>query len=58
VRDSSQAATLRRSLHERLKNPRNIVLIIGAPTKLDTGWVPFEITHAVDTYKIPIIASR
>ncbi|MBJ7308713.1 TIR domain-containing protein [Rugamonas sp. CCM 8940] len=57
VRDTSQAATLRRSLHERLANSKNMVLIIGGTTKSDTDWVPFEIENAVDKYKIPIIAT-
>jgi len=57
VRDSSKKATLRASLQERLRNSRNMVLIIGETTKLDTDWVPFEIEQAVDTYEIPIIAA-
>jgi hypothetical protein len=56
VRDSSTRATLRRSLIERLNSSRNMVLIIGTTTKLDTDWVPFEIAYAVDQCKIPIIA--
>jgi hypothetical protein len=56
VRDSSKKATLRASLMERLRNSRNMVLIIGQTTKLDTDWVPFEIQQAVDTYGLPIIA--
>jgi hypothetical protein len=57
VRDSSAKETLRRSLHERLKNSKNMVLIIGKTTKYDTDWVPFEIERAVDIYQIPIIAA-
>lgn len=57
VRDSSLKATLRASLLERLRNSRNMVLIIGKTTSTDTDWVPFEIEQAVDKYKIPIIAS-
>lgn len=57
VRDSSLAITLRRSLHERLRNSKNMVLIIGKTTKTDTDWVPFEIENAVDKYEIPIIAA-
>jgi hypothetical protein len=57
VRDTSQAATLRRSLHERLANSRNLVLIIGKTTRFDIDWVPFEIIQAVDKYRIPIIAT-
>jgi hypothetical protein len=56
VRDTSKKATLRASLQERLRNSRNMVLIIGKTTKLDTDWVPFEIEQAVDTYGLPIIA--
>lgn len=57
VRDTSKKTTLRASLLERLRNSKNMVLIIGQTTKLDTDWVPFEIEKAIDTYKIPIIAT-
>jgi hypothetical protein len=57
VRDSSKRETLRRSLIERLNNSRNMILIVGPTTKYDTDWVPFEISYAVDTCKIPIIAT-
>lgn len=57
VRDSSKRSTLRASLLERLRNSKNMVLIVGETTKLDTDWVPFEIEKAVDTYRIPIIAA-
>lgn len=57
VRDSSQKETLRRSLRERLNNSRNMVLIIGDTTRFDTDWVPYEIIYAVDTCKIPVIAT-
>lgn len=57
VRDSSLRRTLRNSLLERLRNSKNMVLIIGETTRMDTDWVPFEIEQAVDTYKIPIIAA-
>lgn len=57
VRDTSLAVTLRRSLHERLANSKNMVLIIGETTRYDTDWVPFEIEQAVDKYEIPIIAA-
>jgi hypothetical protein len=57
VRDSSKKATLRASLLERLRNSKNMVLIIGETTLLDDDWVPFEIGQAVDNYKIPIIAA-
>jgi hypothetical protein len=57
VRDSSKRETLRRSLLERLRNSRNMMLIIGNTTRLDSDWVPFEIAQAVDTYELPIIAA-
>jgi hypothetical protein len=57
VRDSSLHSTLRRSLHERLKNSKNMVLVIGETTRFDIDWVPFEIEQAVDRYEIPIIAA-
>src|SRR6266478_327669 len=57
VRDTSKRQTLRDSLLERLRNSKNLVLIIGKTTRLDTDWVPFEIASAIDTYEIPIIAA-
>ncbi|KWF17575.1 TIR domain-containing protein [Burkholderia pseudomultivorans] len=57
VRDSSKRETLRRSLLERLRNSKNMVLIVGDTTRLDTDWVPFEIAKAIDEYKLPIIAA-
>lgn len=57
VRDTSTKETLRRSLRERLNNSKNMILIIGSTTKLDTDWVPFEIEYAVDECEIPIIAT-
>ena len=56
VRDSSRKATLRASLLQRLRNSKNMVLIIGTTTRFDTDWVPFEIEQAADTYGLPIIA--
>jgi hypothetical protein len=57
VRDSSLRATLKNSIQERLRNSKNMVLIIGQTTRLDDDWVPFEIEQAVDRYQIPIIAA-
>jgi len=56
VRDSSKRATLRASLLTRLRNSKNMILIIGQTTRFDTDWVPFEIQQAIDEYKIPIVA--
>ena len=57
VRDSSQQSTLRAGLLERLRNSKNMLLIVGETTRFDTDWVPFEIEKAVDTYGIPIIVA-
>ena len=57
VRDTSKNITLRASLLLRLRNSKNLVLIIGETTKMDTDWVPFEISKAIDNYEIPIIAA-
>jgi len=57
VRDTSLQQTLRARLHDRLKNSKNMVLIVGENTKNAKVWVPFEIEQAVDRYKIPIIAA-
>jgi hypothetical protein len=57
IRDSSLRATVERSLKERLRNSRKMVLIIGKTTREDTDWVPLEIRYAVDSCQIPIIAA-
>lgn len=57
VRDSSKKSTLRASLIERMKNSKNVVLIIGNTTRFDTDWVPFEIAYAIDYCGLPIIAA-
>lgn len=57
VRDTSKRATLEASLKRRLRDSKNMVLVIGQTTKEDTDWVPFEIRYAVDECEIPIIAA-
>jgi hypothetical protein len=57
VRDSSKRETLRRVLVDRLSNSKNMILVLGATTRFDTDWVPFEISYAVDHCEIPIIAA-
>jgi len=57
VRDSSKRETLEKSLTFRLRNSKNMILIIGKTTREDTDWVPFEVRYAVDECKIPIIAA-
>jgi len=57
VRDSSLRATLRNRLAERLRNSKNMILVLGETTRFDTDWVPFEIEYALDSCEIPIIAA-
>lgn len=57
VRDTSKRETLEASLKKRLRDSKNMVLVIGQTTKEDTDWVPFEILYAVDKCEIPIIAA-
>ena len=57
VRDTSSKARLAAVIHDRLKNSKNMVLIIGETTQLDDDWVPFEIENAIDKYRIPIFAT-
>jgi hypothetical protein len=57
VRDTSKRKTLAASLILRLRNSKNMILVIGETTKEDTDWVPFEIRYAVDKCAIPIIAA-
>lgn len=57
VRDSSSRQRLEAVLAERLRNSKNMILILGETTKRDRDWIPFEISYAVDKCKIPIIAA-
>jgi len=57
VRDGSSRQRLRSVLSERLRNSKNMVLVLGETTRFDSDWVPFEISYAVDTCAIPIIAA-
>lgn len=57
VRDTSSKVTLRRALVTRLNNSKNMLLILTNSTKEDVDWVPFEISYAIDSCDIPIIAA-
>jgi hypothetical protein len=57
VRDSSLRETLRSRLVTRLRNSKQLLLIVGKTTKEDTDWVPFEIRYAIDECNIPVIAA-
>lgn len=57
VRDSSTKSTLEQVLKERLRNSKNMILIITSTTKLDRDWIPMEIEYSIDDCKIPIVAA-
>lgn len=57
VKDSASKARIMQSLQTRLDESKNMVLIIGPNTKLDTDFVPFEIEYAVDVCNIPLIVA-
>jgi len=56
VRDTSLRTTLEQSILERLRNSKNLLLIIGDTTKNDRDWIPFEISKAIDIYHLAIVA--
>lgn len=55
VKDSSLVNTLKARLLERMKNSKNMLLIISDDTNWDRGMLNYEIEKAVDHYKIPLI---
>jgi hypothetical protein len=57
VRDSSKIQTLQSRLLERMRNSKNMLLIISKDTSWDRGMLNFEIEKAVDYYKLPIIVA-
>jgi hypothetical protein len=57
ARDWTSKETLRTHMKERLRNSKNMILLLGPTTRFDRDWVPFEIEFAVDECTIPIIAA-
>lgn len=57
LRDGYTRAALRERLVTRLRNSKNLILIIGPTTREDRDWVPFEIEYAIDKCGLPIIAT-
>ena len=55
VRDTSSKATLEQRLLERMRNSKNMLLILSEDTSCNQGMLPFEIEKAVDFYDLPII---
>lgn len=57
VRDSSTKKVLEARLLERMRNSKNMILIISDDTNWDRGMLNFEIEKAIDLYEIPIIVA-
>lgn len=57
VLDSSTKKTLENRLLDRLRNSKNMLLIISEETNYNRGMLNFEIEKAIDLYDIPIIVA-
>lgn len=57
VRDTSTRKTLEDRLNERLRNSKNMLLILSEDTNYDRGMLNFEIENAVDVYDLPAIVA-
>jgi len=55
VKDTSSTDTLKSRLMERMRNSKNVLLIISEDTNWNRGLLNYEIEKAVDFYKLPII---
>ncbi|MDR0644746.1 MAG: TIR domain-containing protein [Treponema sp.] len=54
--DTSSEETIKRRLRERMENSKIFVLLVGNNTKnLRKPYVRYEIDHAINYYKIPIV---
>lgn len=57
VKDSSNEETLKQRLLERMRNSKNMLVIISEDTNWDRGMLNYEIEKAIDYYKLPIIVT-
>lgn len=55
VSDSSKISTLKSRLEERLRNSKNMMVIITDNTSWNRGLLCWEIEKAVDVYKLPLL---
>ena len=55
VLDSSLRKTLENRLMERMRNSKNILLVLPGETNYNRGLLNFEIEKAVDLYELPLI---
>lgn len=57
VKDNSQKATLQNRLLERIRNSKNILIILSEDTNWNRGMLNYEIEKTVDYYKLPLIVA-
>ena len=57
VRDSCSEATLKSRLEERMRNSKNMLVIISDDTNYDRGLLNWEIQTAQEKYGLPIIVA-
>lgn len=57
VKDSTSKKVLEGRLLQRMRNSKNMLVIISDDTSWDRGMLNFEIEKAVDFYKIPVIVA-
>ena len=57
VRDSSSEETLKSRLEERMRNSKNMLVIISDDTNFDRGLLNWEIRTAQDKFDLPIIVA-
>jgi len=55
IRDTSSEDTIKQALLERMRNSKVFVLLVGEHTKNLHCFVRWEIDHAINIYKLPII---
>lgn len=55
VKDTSIINTLKARLLDRMKDSKNMIIIISEDTNWDRGMLNYEIEEAVDYYKLPLI---
>lgn len=57
VLDTSSRKTLEARLMERMRNSKNMLLILSSDTNYDRGMLNFEIEKAINVYDLPIIVA-
>lgn len=55
VRDTSKLATLKASIQQRLRNSKNMVVVLSDDTRKSGSLLSYEIEQAVDNYNLPLI---